>query len=250
MAPLVVTPEHAQAVGHNSGRAVRHAHVVEAPAFEAPAGEVDVGAGEGRAAEGGGHGHLVRGVVDGGEAVDEVAHLLRAVDQAAAFHPVRDSPVGERALQRRQYRARGDEDGDVAERGGPHAAVPFGDLPALGDDLGAAFGDLGRLTGAELRRLHRELAAEAGHYGPAEAARTHGVNRPVWGLHRRIGAVADQPFEHPVHPVDDAAHAPPVVLQLRELCALRREEVAGAGVDSHVGAAEAVNRLLRVADQE
>ena len=129
----VVAAQDAKSLGDRSIPAVEvAAQVVEAPAIVRREGcEVDVGAGERRAAQRTGHRHLVRRVVDRRQAVDDVPHLLRPVDQAATLDPVGHLRVGKLPLQRREQDAARDQHRDVAVRSVSHRPVSVLHLPLL-----------------------------------------------------------------------------------------------------------------------
>ena len=94
-------------------------------------GKVDVRAGEGGAPQRADDRDLVRGVVDGGEAVDQVPYLLGAIDQAAPLDPVGDPGRRQGTFQRREYRSGWDQDCDVAEPGSADRGVPLRYFPAF-----------------------------------------------------------------------------------------------------------------------
>ena len=87
--------------------------------------QVVVAAAEQRRAQRGDGVHLVGRVVDGPQHHEQVAHGPGGVDERARLGPVGDAGGLERVLQEGQRRARGHEDGDVAEarRAPPTVAV-------------------------------------------------------------------------------------------------------------------------------
>ena len=82
--------------------------------------QVNVAASESWRTERGHRGHLVRRIVDGFQAVQQVADLLGLEHQGRAFQAKRYPRVFQPAFQRRQTGATGHEDAHV---GMPHRAV-------------------------------------------------------------------------------------------------------------------------------
>ncbi len=105
--------------------------------------QVHIGAGECGRAERGDDGDLVGGVVDGAQAVQQVADLLRVEKQRRAFQPVGDIRIVECQLQRAQGGASGHQDADIRVGGVLVAFVAtvvqrslgIENLPLLADDL-------------------------------------------------------------------------------------------------------------------
>ena len=92
MAAAVVVSQRAHALRHAPLPVIDVARdVIEAPAVRAVASEVDIGAGERRAAQSAHHRHLVRRVVDRGQTVHQVAYLLRPVEQTSPLYPIGDA---------------------------------------------------------------------------------------------------------------------------------------------------------------
>ena len=92
--------------------------VVERMAAKFVLGKLHVGTGVRGNAERGHHGDVVGRIVDCRQVVDQVAHFLRRVNQAAAVDAVRHACLGEGALQWLQDRPRWHQDGNVAIPGG------------------------------------------------------------------------------------------------------------------------------------
>ena len=99
---------------HGTVGALAGVLVAEPAAALDPAHEVRIRAGEGRRAQRPHQGHLVRGVVDGAQAGQQVAHLLSRQEQRAALEPVRDARVFQRPLQATEVRPRWQQDGEIA----------------------------------------------------------------------------------------------------------------------------------------
>ena len=93
--------------------------VVPPAAGDLPLDEVDVGAGKARRAERGDDRDVVGRVVDGAEHGQQLAHRVGGPHERAALDAVRHVVGIERALELRERRAGGHEDGDVVEPRGP-----------------------------------------------------------------------------------------------------------------------------------
>ena len=177
------------------------ARVVEAAAGELVLGQLDVGAGVGGAAQGADDGDLVGRVVDGAEAVDQVAHFLGRVDQAAALDAVGHAGLVQGALERAEDRARRHEDGDVAVAARRPLVVAT--LDALLPPASPARGprDSRRrpaaLPGACRRAAFGRAPADQPDAGPGQSDVPVGVDRAVRrlepGLCRRRRSAARRP---------------------------------------------------------
>ena len=75
--------------------------IVPGPAGSLVLRQLDIGAGERCAAKRGNDRHFIGWIVDRCKAVEQVAYLLRPVDQASALDPVRQRCLGKRPIQRR-----------------------------------------------------------------------------------------------------------------------------------------------------
>ncbi len=205
---------------------------------------------------------LVVGPLDGGERVPHGLHLLAVVEGAASDEHVRDAPRLERAhvaagevvpealeaLEEQADVARVDADG----LGG----VPLGDLPPAVVDEPVD-------EGAD-RVGQRELDRDVGDLAPFAVRARHregddrglvGDRRPVL-LERdvarlRAGGVAGHGrLERRVDGALDGGRAAIAPGQVEQRGAPRDEPLLDGFVERHVGATEAVDGLLGVADQE
>ncbi len=223
---------------------------VEAQAVAPVPGQLDVRAGEGGAAEGPDDGHLVGRVVDRGEAVDEVPQLLRAEHEAPALHPERDPLRAQGALDRAQARARGEQHRDVAQSRRPDRAVALLHLPPLVQHRAAGGRDALGLRPADVPRPQVDGAAHPPDARAGERRVPFRHDGDVGRSDRAVGLAVDDLANDVVHPVDDRGSRAPVLGEGRELAADVLHPPPLGGVDGHVRAPEAVDRLLRVPHHE
>ena len=125
---VVATPVILVETGHSvadRGRlhAVCHVQIIPRRAGFPPVQQVNVGAGEGRRAQGGHHRHRVGRVVDGAQAVEQVLDFLGVKQQGAALDAVGYAGVLQGTLKYPQPGARADQDAHVAQPGRADAAT-------------------------------------------------------------------------------------------------------------------------------
>ena len=196
---------------------------------------------------------LVGGVVDGLQHHEQVADLPRAVDERRRLRPVGDAGGVERVLELAERRARR-EAGCRCRRVGTartarcrrrRAARPAS--PRAAHDRRPP-----RRRPPRARAARRPSASRArGWRRGARPARppatrvAHGLERDVLGLRLRLGH--DELAEHVVDEVD---HRPGGAEVAGEPAGRRAERRPGPEERGDVGAAEAVDRLLRVTDHE
>ena len=124
--------------------------------------EVVVAAAEGGRAQSGDDRDVIGRVVDGREDVREVHHLLRGVEQRAAFQAIGDVRLLQRALKRGEGDACRQQDGDVVQLRRARAAGLGGYLPATTDrtDEPDHVGGLGitHLVDFHIERLRQRTA--------------------------------------------------------------------------------------------
>jgi len=104
-------------------------------------------------------------------------------------------------------------------------------------------------------RWQVEFPAEPGGPRPGEVRLALGVNVLIRGLELRRRAVADATDKHGVYPVDDLWSRAPVQREANgdargRSGSIAKDPAAGVRVHGHVGAPEAVDRLLGVSYQE
>ena len=207
--------------------------------------------------------HLVRRVVEGGEDGRRVADLLVLEEAPPAVQVVGHPRRVERLRVQLDRRAVADQQADVAEAGRP---------PAAGG-VGVAHGHR-----TVVRRHHREdqpgqrrRLVAAGLVGPAPAGPGVGAQRDHAGAAvlpvrdqrlvrrlrvREVVVGRDHRGEDVVLPGDEVGPGAEVRAQHVDAGAARlgrgggAESILDLGVDVDVGPAEAVDRLLRVADEE
>ncbi len=192
--------------------------------------------------------HAVRRIVDRPQHRDQLAHLLPEEERPPSLVPVRDRGAGERVLVDLQLRPRGDEHGDVAPcRGALPGRAILPHRPAAGANLS---GDQpGQRLCFHAPRIRGDAGRGASHERHGITARAGVVRmmlqRDICRLHARF--LFDQPLERAVHPRDDLLGRAEV-LDDRPLSA---EQMAlYVVVHRDIGAAEAVDRLLRIAYDE
>ena len=95
-----------------------------------------------------------------------------------------------------------------------------------------------------------DRTAHPGDTGAPQLAFAVRVDLAIRRLDAGLSALTDQRREDSVHPVQDLQPRSPVKRQLWKLGTGCLDLVPGARVHRHVSAAKAVDRLLRVADQE
>ena len=222
------------------------------PPAALPVVQLDVAAAVQRRAQGGDERQLVGRVGGGAQRQQQVADLRRDVDDRRVLGAVRDGEA-----RRAPPRASAATCGPGAARRcrrrrhgrSPPSPSPTGQ-PSR-ERGGHGGGDDGRLALAQhlrRRRRRRSWSARAEHVtvpwsrrpGPA------GVERDVRRLH--VGLGLDDLGEHAVDPVDDGRRSSgswPTAPRARRRPGRRRPRYIG-----DVGAPEAVDRLLRVADDE
>jgi hypothetical protein len=223
--------------------------------------EVVVAAAEQRRAQRGDDPQVVGGVVGGPQHHEEVAHGSAGVDQRARLRAVRDARRGEGLLEEGQRGAGRDQEGDVAQPawaprlgavGLPLVHRPplrergddgVGDVAALGraHDVGARPARVGLPADHRDRRAHRRLATLR------EQLHVPGLRGEG---HVGVGRLAEQGGEGVVHPVDDRGDGAEVRLEGDRPPGLGREALLGGEERADVGAAEPVDRLLRVTHHE
>ena len=115
--PFVVFPNRTHPLGHRTLRRTLGVQVIEAALPPNEVQQVLVGAGEGRAPQGGHQRYLVRGVVDGPEAVEQVPYLLGLEYQRRTLEAVGHAPIFQGQLQGSDSRPRGHQDTDVRVAG-------------------------------------------------------------------------------------------------------------------------------------
>ncbi len=186
----------------------------------------------------------------------QVAYRPRGVDQRARLGPAGDPELFEGVLDERQRRSGREEDGDVAEPGGPPSTRAVVHAPLLVDRLGHGGGHVGGLGRAQLvgRRVVRVFgSADDRHRWSGRGTRPDPVERDVVGLGRDgevlVVRLADEAAECIVHPLDDRLAGAEVHRQ-RHGITIRSESVGGGQEHRDVGAPEPVDRLLRVAHEE
>ena len=206
----------------------------------------------------------VGGVVGGPQREQQRPHLGRGVHHRGVLGPVRQVGVAELRLERRQGGPGREQHADVAGDTRPERAERFVEhRPSVGEGGGDGGHDVARLDraqgvgGAHLRvteprfvvveqRDVDDLRAEDGDRAVAEqvcpAARVERTERRLG-----VGLVRDQPTEHVVDQVDDRGRGAEVG---GEVDLVGADLVGRAEVLRDVGAAEPVDRLLRVADDE
>ena len=124
-----------QRVGDAAGRGAFFGNIVELSARFDEGEKIGVGAGKGRRAQGGHDRDRVGRVVDGGETVQQIARLLRIVDEGGALKPEGDARVFERDFKCIETGATRHQNADVLIGGRAQDSAFFlrPNLPALLD---------------------------------------------------------------------------------------------------------------------
>ena len=200
-----------------------------------------------RAAQRGHEGQRVGGIGRRSQGEHQRADLRRDVDDGGVLGPVGDGQPGQHRLEHRQRRACREQYGDVVGPAGAQPSLAVAHRPRLaqGRDHGGADG----LGLQPAQRIGVDVVVHVGAEDVDRAVVPRGrpaaVQRAVGGLH--VGLLLDDVAEDPVDPRDDGVGRAEV---RREHLALG-VELAGRGeVHGDVRPTEAVDRLLRVADDE
>ena len=180
-----------------------------------------------------------------------MADLRGDVHDRGVLGAIRDRQRGERRLEHRQRRAGREQHGDVVGAARAQPPVAVADRPSLAERRRHRVGDVGRLALAQHLRRHVAAGVVVGvdpehrHRAVVPPALPAGVERDEGRLH--VGLGRDHLGEHAVDPVDDGRARPEVG---REHDPLGPQDVTRPQVGRDVGSPEAVDRLLRVADDE
>ena len=225
------------------------------PAPGLPVVQIDVAAPVQWRAQGGHQSELVGGIVGGPQRQHQVPDLGGRVDDRAVLGPIREVAVAQRRLERRQRRAGRQQHGDVARSArsqhGRSVLVAVADRPALEQCRRHRVGGVGRFAPAQclgaLARVEIGVLVDTDHRHRTlvEEVLAACFERSICGLH--VGFVHDQVGEHVIHPVEHLLRRSEVGRQPGRSC---RDLRCGAHVLSDVGASEAIDRLLRIADDE
>ena len=227
----------------------RRPPVVPPPAAAVVVDELVVAAAERRRPQRRDQRDLVGGIVERGQDGQQVPDLGRREDERLALDP--DGHVGalERVLQVGERRARREQQGNVVVAGWPHLPGDgVDDLPLVVFDPSGQGGDGFGFDGADLGDvLHVGRPTEGGDGRYRRGGRIPlGDQLDVLGLRALLVGV-EEAGEHVVHPVEYPGHGPEV---LGEIASAVEQLLLDAVVQLQVGPAEAVDRLLRVADEE
>ena len=184
---------------------------------------------------------------------EQVADLARAVDERRRLCPVRDARGVERVLELAERRAGRQQDRRCRRAG----TAPTRRRRRVLDATRTSLRSSAVVTAAATSAASRSRSASARSpcscasapsstmAGPAGAFGRVGIERDVLGL--RVGVGDDQLAEHVVHEVDHRR----VVRKLRVRCRGAAPNAERARQErGDVGAAEPVDRLLGVADDE
>ena len=240
----------AAATGWSPSAVGRVGEQAPAPAAGAPVVQLDVAAAVQRRAQGGDERQLVGRVGGGPQRQHQVADLRGHVDDGGVLGPVRHAEAGERRLEHRQRRAGREQDGDVAGPARAQPAVAVADGPPLAQGGGHGGGHrlglpLAQHLGVDVvvvvdvgaEHVHRAVVARV-RAGRRRAGRTPAARRgsgwmtsPNTPLTQSMTAVVERKLADSTSRVG-------------------ADLVGGGEVHGDVGPAEAVDRLLRVADDE
>ena len=225
-----------------------------------PAQQLGIRAGKSRRPQGGHHRHLIRRVVNGAQAVQQILHLLRSEKQRRPLQPIGNVGILQPARQNAQPVAAADEDADIAQVGGANDLVALvihlkagspGAIAGIGNNQ---TGDVFRLRPPHFVGLVIQWATK--HLHRAKAILLYvlvGQQRLILRLyasilpHQPLPIILPLAAEHSIDPIqrrllgtavlgDTQRLQPPAVLNLLN--------------NGNISIAEAVDGLLGVADNK